>query len=222
MPLELLNLDVVDGELRERAWEAYLDAFECLRTVAIQRHVMTRAEFDEVMADKRVTVMLTVREDGFIAGIATMSADLTAMPLISPEYFAARWPDHYADGHCWYIGLVGVRPSEQGGGSFALIVSAVAQMLDRAGGVVVLDVPRRNMADLHVPHAVERVASAVVDDLEVEMVDAQGYWAYSTPARVRADVIDLRDRSRSLNLAGTAGAGQGAGRLRPGPAPRRG
>ncbi|GAB3596365.1 hypothetical protein GCM10027446_23130 [Angustibacter peucedani] len=202
--LELLALPVVDGDLRERAWDAYADSFAELRTAAIQRHVMTRAEFDDVMADERVTVYLARREDGAVAGIATLANDLTAMPLVSPEFFAARWPEHYAAGRCWYIGFVGVRPSEQGGGAFQLIVATVASTLGPRGGVLVLDVPQRNMEGFHVPRAVKRIADAVIADVEYEMVDAQGYWAYTTPAPLE---VDLREpRPTTIDLREQAGA----------------
>lgn len=196
--LDLLVLPVVSGELRERAWDAYVDAFEELRSQAIQRHVMTRAEFDDVMADERVAVYLAQRPDGRIAGIATLANDLEAMPLVSPDFFRARWPEHYAAGRCWYVGLVGVRPDEQGGGAFQLIVGTVASTLGPRGGVLVLDVPRRNMEDFHVPHAVKRIADALLSDVTCHMVDAQAYWAYTTPVPAEIDVrqprvVDVRD-----------------------------
>lgn len=205
--LDLLVVHVVEGDLRERAWDAYRDAFEELRSAAIQRHVMTRAEFDDVMADHRVAVYLAQRPDGTIAAIATLANDLTAMPLVSPEFFAARWPEHYAAGRCWYIGFVGVRPSEQGGGAFQLIVATVAATLGPHGGVLVLDVPQRNMEGFHVPRAVKRIADTVVADVSYEMVDAQGYWAYTTPVPAEIDLrepaaIDLRDDAASRSTRG--------------------
>lgn len=190
--LELLSLPVVEGDLRERAWEAYTDSFAELRTAAIQRHVMTREEFDVVMADNRVVVHLAQHADGLIAGIATTTRDLDSMPLISPEFFAARWPEHFAERRCWYVGFVGVRPSEQGGGAFALIVSTVAEQFSRDGGVLVLDVPQRNMTGFHVPRAVKRIADTVMTRVDYEMVDAQGYWAYTAPVPVQ---IDLREQA---------------------------
>jgi hypothetical protein len=193
--LELIVLAVVDGELRERAWEAYGDAFAELRTAAIQRHMMTRDEFDAVMADERVQVYLARHPDGTVAAIATLANDLAAMPLVSPDFFRARWPEHYDAGRCWYIGLVGVRPSEQGGGAFQLIVGTVAATLGPRGGVLVLDVPQRNIESFHVPNAVKRIADAVVADVSIEMVDAQTYWAYTTP--VPASDIDLREPART-------------------------
>jgi hypothetical protein len=191
-------LPVVTGELRERAWDAYSSAFDELRTAAIQRHMMTRAEFDEVMADDRVQVYLAEQRDGVIAGIATLANDLAAMPLVSPDFFRARWPEHYEAGRCWYIGLVGVRPSAQGAGAFQLIVGTVAATVGPPGGVLVLDVPQRNIESFHVPHAVKRIADTVVSGATCEMVDAQTYWAYTTPVPAEIDlrepaVIDVRD-----------------------------
>jgi hypothetical protein len=196
--LQLLVQPVVTGDLRERVWDAYCDAFDELRTAAIQRHVMTRDEFDAVMADERVNIYLAQRDDGQIAGMATLSNDLEAMPLVSPDFFRARWPEHYAAGRCWYVGLVGVRPSEQGGGAFQLIVGTVASTLGPTGGVLVLDVPRRNMETFHVPHAVKRIADALLPEVTCQMVDAQAYWAYTTPVPSQIDLrepqpIDLRE-----------------------------
>jgi hypothetical protein len=82
--LELVVLREVSGELRERAWEAYLDAFDELRATAIQRHVMSRDEFDTVMADERVQVYLARHLDGTIAAIATLANDLEAMRWCRP------------------------------------------------------------------------------------------------------------------------------------------
>jgi hypothetical protein len=209
--LRLVVLPVVTGELRERAWEAYRDAFDELRTAAIQRHMMTRGEFDEVMADDRVQVYLAEQPDGAIAGIATLANDLEAMPLVSPDFFQARWPEHYAAGRCWYIGLVGVRPSAQGAGAFQLIVGTVAATLGPHGGVLVLDVPQRNIESFHVPNAVKRIADALVSDVTCEMVDAQTYWAYTTPVPVE---IDLRE-PQVVDVREPAGLNEAPARRRP-------
>lgn len=203
--LRLVVLPVVTGELRERAWEAYSDAFDELRAAAIQRHMMTRSEFDEVMADDRVQVYLAEQADGAIVGIATLANDLAAMPLVSPDFFQARWPEHYAAGRCWYVGFVGVRPSAHGAGAFQLIVGTAATTLAQTGGVLVLDVPKRNIESFHVPHAVKRIADTLVSGVTCEMIDAQTYWAYTTPVPVEIDlrepqVVDVRERA-GLNEA---------------------
>jgi hypothetical protein len=87
-----------------------------------------------------------------------------------------------------------VRPSEQGGGAFQLIVGTVAATLGPRGGVLVLGVPQRNVEAFQVPQAVQRIADAVVRDVSLEMVDAQSYWAYTTPVPAEpAREVDLRD-----------------------------
>jgi hypothetical protein len=175
-------------------------------TDAARAHDLSAASLTAVGADERVHVFLAQHRSGAVAAIATLANDLDAMPLVSPDFFRARWPEHYDAGRCWYVGLVGVRPSEQGGGAFQLIVGTVASTLGPRGGVLVLDVPQRNIEAFHVPNAVKRIADAVVRDVSIEMVDAQTYWAYTTPVPAEIDLrepatidvrdtADLRDRS---------------------------
>ena len=47
-------LAVLPASLQDEAWRLYRDAFDCLRTAAVQRHVLYREEFDAVMNDPRV------------------------------------------------------------------------------------------------------------------------------------------------------------------------
>src|SRR4029079_423277 len=101
---------VVDGDLREQAWKLYLQSFDDLRYLAVQRHVMYGDEFDGVMADARVTKFLLHGEDGSLQAMSTMATDLRSMPLISPEYFARKWPERYQAGLIYYIGFLAVDP----------------------------------------------------------------------------------------------------------------
>ncbi len=52
----------ITGQRAEDCWALYLLAFEELRTAAVQRHVMLRAEFDAVLTDGRVTKYVAVDE----------------------------------------------------------------------------------------------------------------------------------------------------------------
>ena len=45
---------IIDEDLHSAAWQLYQDCFEELNTLAVQRHMMYRSEFDEVMKDTRV------------------------------------------------------------------------------------------------------------------------------------------------------------------------
>jgi hypothetical protein len=49
-----------------------------------------------------------------------------------------------------------------------------------------------------VPHAVKRIADALLPEVTCQMVDAQAYWAYTTPVPSQIDLrepqpIDLRE-----------------------------
>ena len=82
---------VPDGDLRETLWKLYEDSFAELRSLAVQRHLMYRSEFDEVMDDPRISKYLALEDNGTPVGIATYTNDLEAVPLIAPEYFERHW-----------------------------------------------------------------------------------------------------------------------------------
>jgi len=200
------------GPLREAAWQLYLEAFEELRATAIQRHVYSREEFDAVMEDERVVKYvgrrlrgpqddLALRDvDGAdvvqVCALATFTADLTTMPLISPAYFAARWPEHYDKGRCFYIGFVAVHPHYHGTGVFFDVVADMATTVSEAAGVAVLDVCGRNSERYRLPQAILRIAQSRVGTITGTPVDSQTYWAYEAPVATGAlpsPVVDLRD-----------------------------
>ena len=108
-----VRTDLVDEQL-EQAWQLYGVAFSHLNALTVQRHLMYRSEFDDVMTDRRIEKWLAYSDDGVLLGLATYTNQLSAWPLISPEYFARRWPAHYADSRIWYCGFVAVPGHEHG------------------------------------------------------------------------------------------------------------
>jgi GNAT superfamily N-acetyltransferase len=182
--VELSTRDVLDGGGREPGWQLYLSAFEELRTLAVQRHVMTLDEFDAVMDDRRVTkyVVVDPGRDGRMCGLATMTNHLEAMPLISPDYFRHRWPEPFGRRLIWYVGFVAVHPDYQGTGVFATIVGSMCRLVASAGGIAVLDVCRRADQVYGLPAAIARLNATFADGGTCERIDEQSYWAYEFPA----------------------------------------
>ncbi len=84
---------ITEDELIEAAWRLYEEAFQDLKSLAVQRHLMYRSEFDEVMRDSRVQKYLCYEDDGTLCGLSTYTNDLHAIPLIAPEYFEHHWPE---------------------------------------------------------------------------------------------------------------------------------
>ncbi len=178
--MDLHRYASMTGQLLERAWDVYARAFEDLRATAVQRHLMTRAEFDGVATDPRVTKWVTF--DGrAVTAVATMTCELESMPLISPEYFARRWPTHFADKRVFYIGFTAVDPDYHGTGVFCQLVECMSREVSSAGGVAVLDVCSRNNSVFKLPAAVQRIAQSVSSEVSQERLDEQVYWAYEFP-----------------------------------------
>lgn len=93
------------------AWVAYQRMFSPLARLAVNRHVLLRREFDEIMSDPRIEKHTAIDSAGRIVGMSVVTNRLDRWPLVSPEYFAFHHPDAYASGTIWYVGFVGVLPS---------------------------------------------------------------------------------------------------------------
>lgn len=169
---------LVEGDLLEDAWKLYQQSFDELRHLAVQRHVMYADEFDAVMADTRVDKYLIFRADGALQGVGTITTNLVSMPLVSPEYFAHRWPDRYQAGQVYYIGFVAVHPDSHGSGIFGELVKAMTEVVAKLDGVAVLDVCNHNKDRLHLPRAINWLASTWAAHVKMVTLDAQSYIAY--------------------------------------------
>jgi hypothetical protein len=161
-----------------QAWEMYSAAFADLRATAAQRHVMSEFEFRQVMRDARVGKHFAASDDGDrIAALATFTNDLEAMPLISPEFFARRWPKLYAQRRIWYLGFFAIDPAQRGGGLFEKVIAQMWEPVVREGGIAALDVCAQNVA-VGLPAAIERTLRALTPEMVAECVDTQAYWAF--------------------------------------------
>ncbi|HEY2950076.1 MAG TPA: hypothetical protein VGJ53_17045 [Micromonosporaceae bacterium] len=179
--MEIEAVKVVDDRRREAAWLLYNDAFEELRATAVQRHVMHRHEFDEVMADERVTKVVGLEGDpAVMTGLATYTNDLEAMPLISPEYFARRWPDLYATRRIWYLGFFAIHPEHRGTGIFEAVIDSMWQVVQAGQGIAALDICRRN-EQLGLPQAIQATLESLTPGVAATRIDEQTFWLYATP-----------------------------------------
>jgi ribosomal protein S18 acetylase RimI-like enzyme len=178
MHMSVATMHVVTDDLREQAWKLYREAFDPLRHTAVQRHVMYDDEFDAVMADPRVDKYLIYDADGTLQGLGTITNIIESMPLVSPEYFATRWPERSAEGRVFYIGFVGVHPSAHGSGIFAELVHAMTSVVAACDGIAILDVCRHNLQKLHLPRMISILASSWAPQVEMVDLDAQTYIGY--------------------------------------------
>lgn len=180
MVIKILD-QVHDEELLEAAWQLYADAFRELNALAVQRHLMYRSEFDEVMRDRRVNKYLCLDDDGTLCGMSTYTNDLSAVPLISPEYFERHWPDHFKARKIWYIGFVAVHPRAQGREAFAQLVEEMYVVAATQNGLVGLDICQYNDDVRNMSRIFRLMVRRLTDNMRFERIDQQSYWLYEFP-----------------------------------------
>jgi hypothetical protein len=170
---------VVPAEWRDAAWRFYRDTFAPLSTIAVQRHVLHETEFGELIGDARIDKYLAVR-DGQLVGMSAMTADLDAVHLISPEYFAHHWPGLYAERRILYCVFVGVHPGprESRGVFVGLQEAMYRRQVGPVGGVCVLDICTYNEEERKLPWAIESIMQTVAGAATVHRLDSQTYWLY--------------------------------------------
>lgn len=109
------------------AYTWYVETFADINRRAALRHLMTEVEFIDVMQNPLVDKHLVLDDEtGEIDGLGACTNQLGEVPLISTEYFATRWPDHFHDARIRFVLFIGVR---QGGNrmSFQRILRGMQQ-----------------------------------------------------------------------------------------------
>lgn len=169
------HMDIVDGELADAAWNIYLTAFDDLQTLAVQRHLMTRPEFNDILADQRIAKLLIFGPEGDLVGLGAITTDLTAVSLLAAAWFEHHHPAEYAARKIWYVVFLGVPAHNPG--AFTELVAEVYQIA--AGGLVGLDVCKHNSEVLQLPRSIGLLVRRQSDGLaSYAEVDRQSYWLY--------------------------------------------
>lgn len=155
----------------------YRGAFEEINALAVQRHMMTPAEFGDMWLDERIQKWTAIDDRGALVGLGIQTNDLAAWPLISIEFFERRWPKLYADQAIWYVGFVCTRqepaaPVE----TFGELIRAMSAETRAAGGISVMDFCTANTN-----RGLVRAAKGILrrsGPVEAETIDRQIFVAY--------------------------------------------
>jgi hypothetical protein len=154
----------------------YVAAFDPIRTRAAARHILTAEEFAAEMTDERIDKYVVWDATGEPVALTTLATDLSAVPGISREYFAARYPAQYARGAVFYLGYTLVDPKHAGQGVFTLMTDRVERRLAQARAVCAFDV-----CASHDANKVGRRVAALAGsgDANVDAIDVRTYYAAS-------------------------------------------
>lgn len=158
------------------AWDMYAGIFTDINTMAAQRHLMTRQEFTTVYHDPRVLKFYVHDQAGNLTGMSVLTQHLNAWPLISPPYFARRWPQHYARQAIWYVGFVGVQPHQRHG--FRQLVNDMYAHVISNAGIVVMDFCTYNITRRRLPAITLKLLGGINAAADMETTDAQSFVVY--------------------------------------------
>jgi hypothetical protein len=178
----------VDADTGDALWHLYLQAFEGLRARAASRHTLTRAEFDLEALDERVMKYVAWRCEAPV-GLVTLTTDLTTVPWISPDFYAARYPHHAARGAIFYCSLALVDPAERLTDVFARMVGPAADAIAAAGGVLAADMCRLNVEVVELSRAVTTLLRRRWGGVEPVELDRQVFLAWEPTLASRAAAL---------------------------------
>ncbi len=160
------------------AWSFYQEVFTDVNAMAANRHLMTLNEFERVMADARVQKWMALSDDGHIIGMATITNYLEAWPLVSPEFFARRYPRQYERRAIWYIGFVGCNADGTRGHAFRELITRMQPQVEESDGIFVQDFCVHNVGR-SLPAATRAILRRINPTVEFDRIDAQEFWAGS-------------------------------------------
>ena len=106
---------VVDPELTLVFYRLYEAAFAPLRVRSVARQALNESEFAAQMTNGEVVKYVAWDLAGNPVGMCALTRQLGSVPWISPDYFAHRFPQHWARNAVWYLNFVLVHPSHRHG-----------------------------------------------------------------------------------------------------------
>lgn len=183
----------VDADTAEALWDMYYESFCSLQRRAAGRQLVSRRDFDLEVLDHRVTKYIARTPEGTIVGLSTLSNDLTTVPWISPEFYADRYPVHFAQRTVFYCGIAMVHPDARSTRAFAQMVSAFGQDIAAANGILAADMCRFNIDGMELARMVTLMMKRAWGSANRVELDTQVYMAWEPGDRRtrHQDEVDL-------------------------------
>jgi hypothetical protein len=168
----------VDESTAEALWEMYSLSFQSLQRRAAARQLVSRADFDLEVLDDRVTKYIARGADGTLLGLSTLSNELSTVPWISPEFYEAHYPLHFARKAVFYCGIAMVHPDARSTRAFAQMVFAFGRDIAAAKGILAADMCRFNIDGLELARMVTLMMKRAWGSANQVELDRQVYMAW--------------------------------------------
>jgi hypothetical protein len=162
-------------------WDLYLTAFEPLQELALLNHLYSRAAFDLLLADERVSKLIAWYE-GRPVGLAMITNQLDIVPQISPPFLHRKYPE-MAERQAVFFGImIFVAASHRRTSAFARLIAGMGQITAQSNGVVVFDICRHNLEASELDRQIATI-SRWFPGSSFEQVDEQKYFAATLPTQ---------------------------------------
>ena len=174
-PWRFTRESIIIGTTAETLLHLYQRTFAPLRIRAAARHLLTREEFFGQLEDHRIDKYVAWQDDGQPVAIITLTRHLQSVPWISPEYFAARYPEQWARNAVYYLGFACARPTAQRSPFLEMAVRMAIEPLALERAVVAYDVCAYNNSVLRISDRIAEVFRRHSSYLPEEL-DSQIYY----------------------------------------------
>lgn len=139
-PWRFTRESIIIGTAAQALLQLYRCAFEPLKVMAAARHMLTREEFLGQLEDHRIDKYVAWEDSGEPVAVITLTRHLDAVPWISPEYFAARYPEQWARNAIYYLGFAFASPTTQRSRFLEIAVEMAIEPLTMEKAVIAYDV----------------------------------------------------------------------------------
>jgi hypothetical protein len=175
-PWRFTRETAVDGTAAQTLYSLYYQAFEPLKVQAAARQVLTRDEFLGQMLDDRIDKYVAWEPHGEPIGLITLTRHLESIPWVSPEYYAAQFPEQSSRNAIYYLGYLLARPVTRRTRFLETICRLCIEPLVAERAVIAYDVCSYNNDLRGFAERISRVAHQFAGS-SVHKLDAQVYYA---------------------------------------------
>jgi hypothetical protein len=178
-PLTMTIERVMTDQVTTAMYATYTSAFGPLQTKAAARHLLGEDEFAAEMKDPSIDKYTVWDDYHRPIALTTLTTNLAAIPWVSREYYASRYPEAAAQGTLFYLGYILVERAYRRSNALIMMTHQVNRRLHESHGVLGFDMCGFNDRSGIGRHAKKLLASSD----QIELLDVQSYYAadYRTP-----------------------------------------
>jgi hypothetical protein len=177
--LTITHETVVTGAPAEALYEAYVESILPLTSLAVLKHLDSKAEVLANLANPRIEKIVGWQGDEPV-GLAMVTNSLDDVSEISPDFLRAKYPEHAAKNRIYVGMLVLVSPRLRGLTLFGRLYTELWQVPALAGGILVFDVCEFNRTMFDTDLLAQRIADNFPRSA-VAVLDRQTWYVAELP-----------------------------------------